>query len=194
MVYGLDEYDKIIYDELLKHGALRYRKFEEIIVNKQGKMAKETFRKHLESLSKRKIIDKTEIEKQKVVYSITSLEEDYKDPFKSYKEGLKNFEKDIKIIKKDFKKRTTAEKAEYLFSLSQGITFFEWQFILPKQKNIKQTLRVLSLLAPIKSSIMELALDNTTQETSSTLELLKKMFRNEMFNQLLRYNEKHGDD
>lgn len=193
MVSGLDNYDQIIYNELLEHGALRYRKFEEIIVYEQGKMAKETFRKHLESLSKRKIIDKTEIEKQKVVYSITSLEEDYEDPFNSYKEGLKNFEKDVKIIKKDFKKRSTAEKAEYLFALAQGITFFEWQFIQPKQENIKQTLRVLTLLAPIKSSIIELALDNTSQETSQTLELLRKMFKNEMFNQLLKYSEDHKD-
>ncbi|MCH7560963.1 MAG: hypothetical protein IIC67_06295 [Thaumarchaeota archaeon] len=193
MVSGLDSYDQTIYNELLEHGALRYRKFEEIIVNKQGKMAKETFRKHLESLSKRKIIDKTEIEKQKVVYSIASDENDYEDPFKSYKEGLKNFEKDVKIIKKDFKKKSTAEKAEYLFVLAQGITFFEWQFIQPKQENIKQTLRVLTLLAPIKSSIIELALDNTAQETSQTLELLRKMFKNEMFNRLLNYSEDNKD-
>jgi hypothetical protein len=104
---------------------------------------------------------------------------------------LKTFEKDLK---KDFKEKSTTEKEQYLFTLAHAISFFEWQFIPPKQKNIKQTLKVLTLLAPIKSSIIELALDNITQETSPTLELLRKMIKNEMFNRLLKYNETYEID
>jgi DNA-binding HxlR family transcriptional regulator len=166
---------------------MRFRQLEQIIAPDKGnrKMAKKTFGTHLKRLVEEGYINKTELEKQKTVYSI-SLENEDKGIFNQLND-------DIKKLKKQLRGLTPIEKSEKVLEAMKILSFAEWYDLMESEINSKskdtatksETIHTMvlaltgAILTKHKSYIIKLVLNGKTENNLETYKLLQKQLYRE---------------
>lgn len=121
----MNDRQKQIFSIIKKFSDIRYLHLENVVVHKKGLMAKRTFQKELHELVRMGLIEKTELERQHVRYSMKSKLQSIENPiemiellYKEYDESLNDLDKKLKTI-------TDAEKLDILFYSIEHLSALE---------------------------------------------------------------------
>ena len=107
---------KAVTEEIGRQGEISHNKLLEIIVEKEGMMAKKTFEKTIKSILDRKLADYRKEKNRKIYY----LESQISGAMSDLEKMIKEHEKNLPTASKDFANKTLTDKAteiKMLFSI-----------------------------------------------------------------------------
>lgn len=172
----IDHLEEKIYKEIEKNERIRYNELKRIMVDKRHVMSERTFRNRLDEMVKNKLVSRNQLEKQKVVYSITvdaiSKELEINEGMMS---NLKSLEIYFESIENKINGLSTYDRALLSYSLYQVFMYQELFYRIARTGGVSVSKELVKKIEELKSRSFQILQLLESEEKQKTLQLIKKM-------------------
>lgn len=171
---------KQIFSIIKKFNDIRYLQLENVVVHKKGLMAKKTFQKELDGLVRMGLIEKTELERQHVRYSIKSKLQSIENPMEAIEQLYKEYDKSLDDLDKELKTFSDIEKLDSLFSIINHLSTLELS-VYPLAHALGSTKFRMFLFqfALLKMRVFEIAKKHSVDKQTNLFILLNSRLQSE---------------